>query len=194
MLSLLRIRNTMDCLVLVFMLLYFSTFLFDCTGEHQSRYLRWYVCLWVCQSPMSKLAQSLAEVYHSSRAKLSRGAPELLILRLLAAPKLPNLSLFREVRRKSGLWRELTHGQHAHFLRLRERLSPQCKYLLVSLSLSHISGYPPKENRKYHFFWLCYLSSGTCGLLKKTKNKKIHLKFFHLFHFLGKKKVIFSIF
>ena len=122
---LLRSCNTMDYLVLVFMPLYFSAFLFDWCAP--SKYRRRYICLWVCQSPinadkyfavtnsaylplMSKLAQCLAEVFHSSRAKLSRGAPELFILWLLAAPKLPNLSLFREVRRKSGLWRELTHG------------------------------------------------------------------------------------
>ena len=55
-------------------------------------------------------------------------------------------------------------------------------------SLTHISGYPPKENQNTHFFWLCHLSSGTCGLLKKTKNKKILLKFFHLFHLFGKKR------
>ena len=37
---------------------------------------------------------------------------------------------------------------------------------------SHISGYPPKENRNIHLFWLCHLSSGTCGLLKKNKKEK----------------------
>ena len=38
------------------------------------------------------------------------------------------------------------------------------------------------------------MSSGTCGLLKKTKNKKIHLKFFHLYHFLGQKRVFLALF
>ena len=115
---LLRIRNTMDYLVLIFMLLYFSAILFDWCAPKQifkKRYLSMGLLvphnlrqIFCCDQVsffilLSKLSQCLAEVFHSSRAKLSRGAPELLILRLLAAPKLPNLSLFREVRRKSGL-------------------------------------------------------------------------------------------
>ena len=42
---------------------------------------------------------------------------------------------------------------------------------------------------KRPFLPLCHLSSGTCGILKKQKNKKIYLKFFHLYNSFGRKRV-----
>ena len=79
--------------------------------------------------------------------------------------------------------------------KVEETKSPRSFWVLQSyLDFPHISGYPPKDNRNNHFFWLCHLSSGTCGLPKKTKNKKILLKFFHLYHFLGKKRAFLALF
>ena len=67
----------------------------------------------------------------------------------------------------------------------RARCSLSRSYEIIA-DTPHISGYPPKENQKYHFFWLCYLASGACQPLKKNKKQKNSSEIFSFIFFLVK--------
>merc|ERR1712074_493100 len=58
---------------------------------------------------------------------------------------------------------------------------------------AHISGYPPKKIKIPIFSDRVICLQEHVGY-KKNKKQKIHLKFFHFYHFLGQKRVFLALF
>ena len=69
-----------------------------------------------------------------------------------------------------------------------------CESELLAKENGHTSLDTPQRESKIPFFLTVLFVFRNMWVTKKAKNKKIHLKFFHLFHFLGKKKVFSAIF